>query len=160
MFNFISKLSAKQKYCLAYLRTTGVNLDECKKLYFTQNAIKERDNFILKETSIETFEQTAKDLIELWPKGLRIIDNQKYPWNTDSLNLSMRLAYLHALRNIVLPHDDIIECANKYLKAFEKDNTYMKSLKNWVFQETQEDGIVQINSTLADMLENNNEYAE
>ena len=80
------------------------------------------------------FEKVAKGLKELWPSGEK---SSKYPWQESVPNLVKRLQFIWKERGLkdLYTVDDCMQAGRRYLSQFERDVTYMQTLKYFVFKQ-------------------------
>lgn len=142
------------KWCLHYAIMHGVNIhflphvfefacDEPKKTYT-----------LIENKDTSRFMSLAKRLREIWPKGVRVVNGKEYPWRDTSRNLAKRLEVLFKIRELdKYTDDDVLSAARRYVSRFEDDKTYMKGVSYFILKRDSKDGMNQLKSILADMLE-------
>lgn len=152
-----NKTLAKVVFCARYLYDhLDGDIDEVKKIFDNLDNYA-TPGFVMVEIDDSFFTELATKLRELWPAGEK---DGKYPWRDSVSNLSRRLRTLWTDRNLgQYTIEDCLRVARKYLAQFEDNVKYMKLLKYFILKQGKvvgKDGriVYTNNSTLADMLEN------
>ena len=123
----------------------------------------------LSNESGDYYQKIASCLKGLWPSGEKKIVNRNgtvssYPWQESVNNLVKRLEFLwkdRGFKKMNYTVDDCAQAAKRYLADFEKNTTYMQTLKYFVFRQEKTvsptDGKVTYTykSSFADYLESN-----
>lgn len=155
------------KWCVHYC--VMHNVDSTLLYRVSKLAIPEpKVSYILTEKpGLDKFTGLAEKLRDLWPSGMRTINGKEYSWRDSVPNLRNRLRTVWKLRNLdKYTDEDVLQCARRYLSRFEDDKKYMKSVKYFILKADGKEGMKQVHSILADMLEgtvaedNQNEWAE
>lgn len=148
-------LKDETKWCLHYALMHGVNMDFMQ--YVAPLAIKEpkKTYTLVENTDTSRFMQLAKKMREIWPKGVRVINNREYPWRDTSRNIARKLEVVFRIRDLSKYTDaDVLSAARRYVSRFEDDKKYMTNVSYFVLKNDRKDGVIQTKSMLADMLEN------
>ena len=112
--------------------------------------IVESDKKIQKE--IDRFEELAKKLRELYPKGNKA--GTSYPWRDSVVVIAKRLKTLVSRYGASFTDEQAIEATRKYIQSFNGDYRYMQLLKYFIWKsKTGEEG-AEFNSTLLSYIEN------
>ena len=150
-----NRMDSATKWCLHYCLTHGV--DTTVMWHVKNLALKEPKvtYTLVKNEDKNKFVEMATKLRELWPKGVRTIDGKEYAWRDTIPNLAARLSQLWTLRKLdKYTEEDVLQAARRYLSRYEDNKRFMKSVKYFILQEPRKEGFKQVNSILADMLEN------
>lgn len=83
---------------------------------------------------VEAYEDTAKQLIEYWPEGYKDVNGKRYYWGGNVKEITFRLQ-LFERRYGRYDDNDILDVAYAYIRKYDEDDTYMKTLKNFIMHE-------------------------
>lgn len=107
----------------------------------------------------------AKKLKEIYPKGNRIIGDKKYPFQEAERIIAQRMMKFFLRYGEDFNDEDIINVTKTYVEQFENDNSFMKSLKYFIFKDEDKTdgygkGYVEEQSLLLNFLENPEEATQ
>lgn len=107
----------------------------------------------------------AKKLKEIYPKGNRIIGDKKYPFQEAERIIAQRMMKFFLRYGEDFNDEDIINVTKTYVEQFENDNSFMKSLKYFIFKDEDKTdgygkGYVEEQSLLLTFLENPEEATQ
>lgn len=107
----------------------------------------------------------AKRLKEIYPKGNRIIGDKKYPFQEAERIIAQRMMKFFLRYGEDFNDEDIINVTKTYVEQFENDNSFMKSLKYFIFKDEDKTdgygkGYVEEQSLLLTFLENPEEATQ
>lgn len=107
----------------------------------------------------------AKKLKEIYPKGNRIIGDKKYPFQEAERIIAQRMMKFFLRYGEDFDDEDIINVTKTYVEQFENDNSFMKSLKYFIFKDEDKTdgygkGYVEEQSLLLTFLENPEEATQ
>ena len=107
----------------------------------------------------------AKKLKEIYPKGNRIIGDKKYPFQEAERIIAQRMMKFFLRYGEDFDDEDIINVTKTYVEQFENDNSFMKSLKYFIFKDEDKTdgygkGYIEEQSLLLTLLENPEEATQ
>lgn len=107
----------------------------------------------------------AKKLKEIYPKGNRVIGDKKYPFQEAERIIAQRMMKFFLRYGEDFNDEDIINVTKTYVEQFENDNSFMKSLKYFIFKDEDKTdgygkGYVEEQSLLLTFLENPEEATQ
>ena len=112
-----------------------------------ENILIESDDRIY-ECGIEDFEDLAKKLQEIYPKGIKA--GTTYLWRDTTEKIVQKLRALVVLYNFKFTEEEAINATKEYVNSF-KDKQYMALLKYFILRTTEEDDV---NSMFMTIIEN------
>lgn len=105
------------------------------------------------ENKDREFEELAKEMQELYPKGRK--SGTTYYWRGSLIEITKKLKTLVVKYNIELNKEKILEATKSYVQSFNGDYTKMRLLKYFILKtERDADGNIKITSDLMTLIEN------
>lgn len=105
------------------------------------------------ENKDKEFEELAKEMQELYPKGRK--SGTTYYWRGSLIEITKKLKTLVVKYNIELNKEKILEATKSYVQSFNGDYTKMRLLKYFILKtERDADGNIKITSDLMTLIEN------
>lgn len=105
------------------------------------------------ENKDKEFEELAKEMQELYPKGRK--SGTTYYWRGSLIEITKKLKTLVVKYNIELNKEKILEATKSYVQSFNGDYTKMRLLKYFILKtEKDADGNIKITSDLMTLIEN------
>ena len=105
------------------------------------------------ENKDKEFEELAKEMQELYPKGRK--SGTTYYWRGSLIEITKKLKTLVVKYKIDLNRDKILEATKSYVQSFNGDYTKMRLLKYFILKtEKDADGNIKITSDLMALIEN------
>lgn len=100
----------------------------------------------------DRFTELAKELRELYPKGLKPGTN--YPWRDSVAIIAARLRSLVIRYKTDFTNEQAINAAKRYINSFNGDYTYMQILKYFISKQDRTKGYLEESSQLLAFIEN------
>lgn len=155
-----NSLDDEVKWAIWTLKCNGILPGDYLTLkdYATQEMIPNFKIVPLTVKQASRFEMLAKQLQELWPKGMK---DGKYRWRGETQDVRLRLKRVleeKCFENVT--DEDVLRCARIYLADFDDDKKYMCILPYFILKMKEVAGKKVYHSKLANMLLSKNEAEE